>query len=95
MPTKTSASILALAPVIAFTSGPLERYIDDDLQKARKLASKSFAKGQEYSLFQANFVFQKQLLKACFFNLYYKNPHLDYYYYCQKFKDYFKTVKAN
>ena len=60
----------------AFTSAPAsilglpERYTDKNLQRATKLALKSFIKGQKHGQLQASSISCKQLLKAQFPNLY-------------------------
>ena len=49
-------------PAVAYTPaptsvlGPPERYTDEDLQRATKLALESFVKGQEHSQLQASSV---------------------------------------
>ena len=78
--------IPAQAPVftLTFTSalGPPRRYTNKNLQKAIKLALKIFAKGQKYDQLQTNSARFKQSLKVGFHDLYYRNSHLDCYYFC-------------
>ena len=78
-----------------FVPGSPGRYTNEDLQRATKLALKSFVKGQEYGQLQTSFTPCKQPLKTRFPNLYYGNSHLDCYCFCQQCKDYFKTAGAN
>ena len=79
--TKVFAPIQApfstLAPASALSLP--RRYINKDLQRAIKLALELFVKGQEYGQLQANSTPCKQLLKAWFPDLYYKNSHLNCY----------------
>ena len=60
-----------------------KRYINKNLQKTTKLALELFIKGQKYGQLQVNSIYQKQPLKAWFFNLFYKNLQLDCYCFCQ------------
>ena len=89
------AQTLAAAPAPAFVPGPPGRYMDENLQKATKLALKLFVKGQEYGQLQASSAPYEQPLKAWFPDLYYRNSHLDCYCFCQQCKDHFKTAGAN
>lgn len=59
-----------------------------------KLALELFVKGQKCGLFQINITPCKWPLNAKFPNLYYGNSHLDYYWFCQQCKNYFKNAKA-
>ena len=69
--------------------------MDENLQKATKLALELFVKGQKYGQLQASSTPCKQPLKAWFPDLYYRNSHLDCYHFSQQYKDYFKTPGAN
>ena len=68
-PAVSQASTLASASA----PGPSERYTDEDLQRAIKLALELFVKGQEHGQLQANSTPCEQPLKAWFPDLYYKN----------------------
>ena len=74
VPAETPAPAQAQAPTptsaCASVSGPPERYTDEDLQRATKLALESFVKGPEHGQLQASSGLYKQLLKARFSNLY-------------------------
>ena len=85
-PAQTPVSTQAPAPILASASVPglPGRYMDKNLQKATKLALESFVKGQKYGQLQASSAPCKQPLKAWFFELYYRNSHLDYYCFCQQ-----------
>ena len=71
------------------------RYTDEDLQRAIKLALKSFIKGQVHGQLQASYVPHKQPLKARFPKLYYENLHLDSYRFCKQYENHFKPARAN
>ena len=94
-PAQAPAPISAPAFAPASAPSPPERYTDEDLQRATKLALKLFVKGQKHGQLQANSAPQKQLLKARFPNLYYRNSHLDCYRFCQQCEDHFETAGAN
>ena len=79
----------------ASTPGPPGRYTDKDLQRATKLALKSFVKSQEHGQLQANSAPCEQPFKARFSDLYYRNSHLDCYWFCQQCEDHFETAGAN
>ena len=83
--TPTPALAQALAPTSAPASAPSppERYTDEDLQRATKLALELFVKGQEHGQLQANAAPCEQPLKTWFLDLYYGNSHLDCYHFCQ------------
>ena len=46
---QTLAPTQVLTPIPTFALSPLARYIDENLQKATKLAIKLFIKGQKYN----------------------------------------------
>ena len=69
-PIPAPAQAPALTPILASALGPPERYTNKDLQRATKLASESFVKGQKHDQLQASSVIRKQPLKARFPNLY-------------------------
>ena len=83
---------LTLAPVLASVPGPPGRYIDEDLQRATKLALKSFVKGQKHG--QANSASRDRALKARNPDLYYGSLHMKCYYFCQHYEDHFDMAKA-
>lgn len=66
----------------------IAKYIEENLQYILKIVLKAKAptsaseKPQEYPL------------KAKFPNIYYKKSHMDYYHFCQQYKDYFNTIKV-
>ena len=93
--TLAPAQALAPTPALASTLDPPERYIDEDLLTATKLALKLFIKGQEHGQLQANFTPREQSLKAWFSELNYGNFHLDCYRFCQQCKDDFEIARAN
>ena len=80
------------APALAFVPGPPERYTDENLQKAIKLALELFVKGQKHG--QANSAPRNRALKARNPDLYYRSSHMECYYFCQQCEDYFDTPGA-
>ena len=94
-PELTPAVSRAPTPALASAPGPSGRYINEDLQRATKLALESFVKGQELGQLQASSAPCKQPLKAQFPNLYYRNSHLNCYCFCLQCEDYFKIAEAN
>ena len=88
----TSAPAQALAPAPASVSGPLGRYMDEDLQRATKLALQLFVKGQEHG--QTNSAPRDRALKAQNPDLYYRSLHIECYYFCRQCEDYFDTAGA-
>ena len=93
--TPAPAQAPALTPAPASVPGPPRRYTDKKRQKATKLALKSFIKGQKHGQLQGISAPCKQLLKARFPDLYYRNSYLDCYCFCQQCEDYFETAKSN
>ena len=81
-PEPTPAVSRAPTSAPASALGPPGRYTDKNLQRTTKLALELFIKGQEHGQLQANSASCKQLLKAWFPDLYYKNSHLDCYRFC-------------
>ena len=77
-----------LTLVFVFTPTPvsalclLEKYINEDLQRAIKLSLELFVKSQEYGQLQANIALRKHLLKAQNIGFYYKSLHIKCYYFC-------------
>ena len=71
------ASTLTLAFIPVFIPDLLERYTNKDLQRTTKLVLELFVKDQEYNQLQVTSLLCKQLLKAWFFDLYYRNLHLN------------------
>lgn len=63
------------------TLGLLNIYIDIYLQRATKLALKSFVLAQEHS--QVNFAPYNKPLKVRNLDFYYKYLYIEYYYFCQ------------
>ena len=91
----TPAVSYTFTPAFVSALGPPERYTDKDLQRATKLALELFVKGQKHGQLQANSTPCKQLLKAWFLILYYRNSYLDCYCFCQQCEHHFKTARAN
>ena len=69
--------------------------MDENLQRAIKLALDSFVKGQEHGQIQANIAPQERPIKAQFSDLYYGNSHFDCYRFCQQYEDHFDIAGAN
>ena len=90
--TLTPAPAQALAPAPAFVSDSPGRYTDKDLQRATKLALKSFVKGQEHG--QGNSVPRDRAHKAQSPDVYYRSLRIKYYYFCRQCEDYFDTAGA-
>ena len=84
IPTPAMAQAPAPTPVpaLASVSGPPGRYMDENLQRATKLALKLFVKGQEHDQLQANSALREHPQKARFSHLYYGNSHLNCYRFC-------------
>ena len=84
-PTPTPAASRAPTPAPAQYSapapGPPGVYTNVDLQKATRLALKSFVKGQKHG--PANSAPRERALKACNPDLYYGSSHIECYYFCQ------------
>ena len=78
-----------------FVLGLLERYTDKNLLTTIKLALEYFIKGQEHGQLQASSAPCKHSLKTWFPDLYYKNLYLNCYWFCQQYKNFFKTTRAN
>ena len=80
------------ADALAPTPAPLRgTYTNMNLQRATKLALKSFVQGQAHAQGSDP---QEKSLKARFLNLYLGNSHQDCYRFCQQCKDYFETAGA-
>lgn len=86
------AFILAFIPTPALISSLPYWFTDGDLQKATKLALELSVRGQEHGKIQVNSTFQNKSLKAKNPDLYYSYCYIEYYYFCWKCKDYFKTA---
>ena len=90
--TLTSTPAVSRAHTPAPALDPQDRYADEDLQRATKLALELFAKGQEHS--QANSAPRERALKARNPDLYYGSLYIEYYYFCWQCKDHFDTTGA-
>ena len=96
IPTPTPAA--SRAPTPAHTQDPIpvpglpDMYTNIDLQRATSLALELFVKGQEHG--QANSASRKRAFKARNFDLYYRNLHMECYYFCQQCEDHFDTAGA-
>ena len=90
--TPTPAPAQAQAPASASVLGLPGRYTDKDLQRATKLALELFVKGHKYG--QANSAPQNRAFKARNLDFYYENSHMECYYFCQQYEDYFDTAGA-
>ena len=80
IPAPAQALAPTLAPTPASVPGPPGRYTDENLQRATKLALKSFVKGQKHG--PANFAPRDRAFKAQNPNLYYTSSHMECYYFC-------------
>lgn len=89
-----SAVSHAFTPISTPTPGLPNRYTDEKLPKATKLALESFIWSQEHGQIQANSRPHDKPLKSKNPKLYYSHLHIKSYYFCRQCKDYFKTTGA-
>ena len=89
---RTRIFAVSRASTPALTPGSSDRYTDEDLQRATKLALESFAKSHKYG--QANSALRERAFKACNPDLYYESSHMECSYFCRQCEDYFDTVGA-
>lgn len=76
-----STSTPALAQVFALALSLLGRNINENLQKSINLTLESFICDQEHGQLQVNSALNDKLLKVKNFELYYKQLHMEYYYF--------------
>lgn len=67
-------------------------YTNVNLQRINKLILELFIKSQKYA--KANFALRDKVLKAWNLDLYYDSSHIEYYYFCRQYKDYFDTANV-
>ena len=93
-PAQTHAPAQALAPAPTSVPGPSGRYMDEELQRATKLAIELFVKGQEHGQLQVSTAPRDRPFKARNPDFYYGGSHMECFYFCRQCEDYFNTVGA-